>query len=170
MAAIQENSGKQGKRKIHSTRVDLTPMVDLGFLLITFFIFTNTLSTATVMKIAMPKDSADSTKIAASGAISLIASSSEIIYVQGDNQNPLVKKYDWNDMDGLRRQLIEAKQRLVAANGDDSKLFVMIKPHDKSRFGQVIRLLDEMTICGIRRYCTAEFAAGDMAYVSTQSQ
>src|SRR5215204_3396060 len=76
------------KAKKLSTRVDMTPMVDLGFLLITFFIFTSTMSTPTTMALNMPKDEKDPEKqneAKASGALSvLLGKDNEVFYYEGE--------------------------------------------------------------------------------------
>jgi len=95
MASIEEggDSGhKKGpgvkKAKKLSTRVDMTPMVDLGFLLITFFIFTTTMQTPSTMKLNMPKDTKkeeEQNKAKASGALTiLLGKDSHVVYYEGE--------------------------------------------------------------------------------------
>ena len=58
---VEEKGKKSGKRqaKKHSTRIDMTPMVDLMCLLITFFMLTTSFAKPKVMVITMPEKSED---------------------------------------------------------------------------------------------------------------
>jgi biopolymer transport protein ExbD len=147
---MQDITASGNGRWVQAGRVDLTPMVDLGFLLITFFIFTTTMSTQTAMKLLLPADSKDSMKVAGSGAITLYAHAGHIGFAWGAAARP--DSIAWSNRSLLREKLLSAKNSLVAAAGNDDKLFVQIKPAADASFGQVVDLLDEMTICGVRRY------------------
>jgi|WetSurSiteA1Bulk_404760.scaffolds.fasta_scaffold92007_2 biopolymer transport protein ExbD len=119
MAEVNTESkgGKKGKKKGAkkvSTRIDFTPMVDLGFLLITFFMLTTTMIKPQTMEIAMPsKDKVteeEQTKVKASRAITIIlGKDNKVFYYEGTRENdvdPIVEKTDFSAK-GLRKFLIE---------------------------------------------------------------
>ena len=159
MADMDTSSGgghKKGpgvkKPKKLSTRVDLTPMVDLGFLLITFFVFTTTMSKPTVMKMNAPKDDAqDQMKVKESAVMTiLLGKADQVYYYNGsltiDNATQIFKSSNFKDI----RQIILDKRNAVP-DGDKPKsdLMFIIKADKESKFKNAIDILDEMQINAI---------------------
>jgi len=128
MAEINTGGGdhKGGKKrsKKASTRVDLTPMVDLGFLLITFFMLATTLIKPQTMEINMPSndkvDKKDETKVKASKAITIIlAKNNKVFYYFGDTDpktkvEPTVIASDFSPKTGIRTMLLDRNKDIVA--------------------------------------------------------
>src|SRR4029078_5862615 len=113
------------KAKKLSTRVDMTPMVDLGFLLITFFIFTATMKSPTSMDLNMPKetDQKDETKIKQSGALTiLLGKDDHVYYYEGeltqDNASQIFKRTNFKD---IRDVIIKKKQDVIKHYTPDPK-------------------------------------------------
>jgi biopolymer transport protein ExbD len=141
-------SGKNVKNKSsnrRSTRVDLTPMVDLGFLLITFFVFTTTMARPTTLDLLEPMEGKQ-LSVGASGAMTIILSKDHtLFYYHGllSNANipgPIYK----TDLKNIRQLILQKK-----LNTDLSKLMFIIKGEVTSTYGDNIDLLDEMFICQI---------------------
>ena len=154
MAEMDTSSGgghKKGpgvkKGKKLSTRVDLTPMVDLGFLLITFFVFTTTMSQSTAMNMNEPKD--DSTqilKVKNSGAMTILLGKADQVYyyygqLEPDKLSEQFKSTNFREI----RDLIVSKKK--ATRIDD--LMYIIKSDKESTFKNAIDILDEMSICAV---------------------
>ncbi len=154
MAEMDTSSGgghKKGpgvkKGKKLSTRVDLTPMVDLGFLLITFFVFTTTMSQSTAMNMNEPKD--DSTqilKVKNSGAMTILLGKGDQVYyylgqLEADKVSQQFKSSNFKD---IRNIIVEKKK---ATPIDD--LMYIIKSDKESTFKNAIDILDEMVICAV---------------------
>ena len=133
---IQNNRHAQpNKKKLRpGLRVDLTPMVDLGFLLITFFIFATTISERNVLKLVMPKDSKDSTLIKKSGALVLLpAGLGKFYFYYGDD--PTMRGPQ--DIKSTRQILLK-KKRTVS----QKDFFVIIKPTPDADYSQIVQILD----------------------------
>ncbi|MFT3681260.1 MAG: biopolymer transporter ExbD [Ferruginibacter sp.] len=155
MAAI-ENAGSNrhahGKKMIKkSTRVDLTPMVDLGFLLITFFVFTTTMSKATAMKVEMPFDKTDITDDVCNSCVmtTLLCKDDKIKYYEGDLGAAVVQDADYNSI----RDIIQQKKKKVQqAVGNADRFILIIKPTEESSFKNFVDITDEAAINCVKRY------------------
>jgi len=155
---VKEDSGKGGKvrSKKQNTRVDMTPMVDLGFLLITFFMFTTTFSKPNVMDLglpAKPKDEqkAPETEIKLSNSISIIiGKDNKLFYHQEDqaglNDQTLVETTF--DRDGIRKVIEQAKA---------------IKPTDDAVYKNFVDILDEMAVTKNERYGVTDIKPWELA-------
>jgi biopolymer transport protein ExbD len=142
---------KKGKKL--STRVDLTPMVDLGFLLITFFIFTTTMSQPTAMRLALPDDRVtpeDQNKIKQSGALTiLLGRDNNVFYYEGELA-PDASNFKASNFKDIRDEIISRKRSA------DTNLVVVIKPSDGCTYKNVIDILDEMSINVVKRYAMVD--------------
>ncbi len=161
MAEITTTNSKKGGKRCtkKSTRVDLTPMVDLGFLLITFFVFTTTMSITTTMGMVTPKDSIhEPTEIPESTVITLLpAADNKLFYYEGAEKNAVYKTTDYSAA-GIRKILLDKKKR-VEANKKDAVL--IIKPSKFSTFKNLVNLIDESKICMYKIYFLDKASAED---------
>jgi len=168
MAEMDTSSGgghKKGpgvkKSKKLSTRVDLTPMVDLGFLLITFFIFTTTMSTPTAMKLFLPKDvdkPDEQNKLKESAALTVMPSKADQVYYY-EGLDP--SKIQTATFKTIRDIILDKKRRT-----DPKDFMVIIKPSKDATYKNTVDILDEMTIDAVKRYALVDLSPDEYKYIA----
>jgi biopolymer transport protein ExbD len=173
------------KAKKLSTRVDMTPMVDLGFLLITFFIFTATMSSPKTMDLNMPKDTdkkEDETKVKQSGALTIMLGKGDKVYYYEGELAPDGSNFKSSTFKEIRNEIIRKKQEVIKnyvadpkdeeikekakKNGDpnwekaalDRDFVVVIKPNEEATYKNTVDMLDEMTINNVKRFAMIKIA------------
>ncbi len=148
-----KHKGGKVRSKKASTRVDLTAMVDLAFLLITFFMLTTTLAKKKELDLAMPDNSVKTSQlpIAETRTMTvLLGSHNKIEWYMGlpGKTAPTVDNYG---KDGLRKALIENGKNVAATHAaPDNFMIVLIKPSDKSTYENLVTTLDETNITGVK--------------------
>ena len=166
MAELDTSGGghKKGpgvkKAKKLSTRVDLTPMVDLGFLLITFFIFTTTMSQPTAMKLFLPKDvdkPEEQNKVKLSAVLTImLGKNDQVYYYEGDDPT----KLQTSNYKAIRDVILDKKRRT-----DPKDFVVVLKPSQDATYKNTINILDEMTIDGLTRFALVDISPDEYKIV-----
>ena len=166
MAEISQGGGgghkKGGKVRVkkQSTKIDMTPMVDLAFLLLTFFILTTTFNKPKTMEVNMPDkvdDETQQTKINEKDILNLVLAEDDKIF-WWIGLEPPVNTTNYSQA-GVRKVLLEQTRA-------NPKMMVLIKPKDESRYENMVNILDEMDITDIKRYAIVEYSDDDKAIIT----
>ena len=165
------------RAKKASTRIDFTPMVDLGFLLITFFMLTTTLARPQIMALVMPDKAPDKAEIQDSKVLTLLLGAQNKVYWYEGIVHPELDSTDYS-ADGLRRVILDKMERVDAKWGqehyedsrsktakDGSLLTVLIKPTRNARYQNLVDALDEMAVCRVRYYMILDVSEQEEAFI-----
>jgi biopolymer transport protein ExbD len=166
ITSAKNKNGKKLNKK--STRVDLTPMVDLGFLLLTFFVFTTAMTKPTAMNLITPNDKdLTPTPICETCVLTVMLDDNDkIFYYEGmPGNNPVVKETAFTT-DGIRKVLLQKMAAVKAAKGTTDDMVLIIKPGESSAFKNFVDMADEVTINNIKHYFIDEMNEADKLLLS----
>ena len=157
MAEIDSSGGgkKGGKKrsKKMSTKLDMTPMVDLGFLLITFFMLTTTLAKPVTMQLNMPDktDTKETSPVKLSETLTVCPDENKVYYYQGipTEAGTVMQVTNYSDT-GIRKVIADLKAKV------GNNFTIVIKPTKKAKYRNMIDMLDECAITNNKRYALLE--------------
>lgn len=182
MAQMEAPAGGGGKHKggvrskKMSTRVDLTPMVDLAFLLISFFMLTTTLNKPKAMELNMPKKTnieEDKQDVGECQVMNILLDTLDQVWYYDGLKVAGLQKTTFAGEDGIRKEIIRKMKTVpkdcppgkkwVDANNDKVKqpeevvmgprdAIVLIKMLKGARYKNMVDILDEMDITGCKVY------------------
>ena len=179
MAELNSGEGGGGKdKKVRSkksnAKVDLTAMVDLAFLLITFFMLTTSLSKPQSMDLPMPdKDKNDDSEILVDENRTmtvLLGADNKMMYYMGKAEAPLEGPNDVAfGKEGIRKEILKKIASVGAKYGDPKKkgLIVLIKLTDKATYKNMVDILDEIAITKVQTYAIVDISKPEEELLKT---
>jgi biopolymer transport protein ExbD len=161
MAGVDLGSGggsrKKGKKrkakKRISIRIDMTPMVDVIMLLLTFFMLTTVFSTPQTMEINIPPENETKVEVGESSLITLrVIADGTIYYNIGVEMPKLIAFKDLH-------------QLLVESLKNNSKLICLLKVNRESTYDMMVNIMDEINLSGVTRFSLAPFTDADQRVI-----
>lgn len=151
MAEIDTGGGKKV-----STKVDMTPMVDLAFLLVTFFMLTTTFSKPQTMEVNMPDKTQDNKtmKVKESKTTTIVLAENDKVYYYTGVENPEVKLTNFSP-NGLRKVLLDKVKTI-------DEPIMIIKAKKDAKYKNVVDVIDEMAITGVKIYALVDITPADL--------
>lgn len=155
----EKTGGKQMSKRM-PVRVDLTAMVDLAFLLITFFMLTTTLAKPRSMPIALPVDGPPA-DIPQSRTMTLcLGKNNQVLWYMGMADHPLTAPTLISYGKNIRNMILENSKKVLAATGKE--MIVLVKPAEHSVYSNLVDAIDELSITKVSTYAISNISPKDI--------
>jgi biopolymer transport protein ExbD len=171
----RRRAGMSHTKKL-SVKIDMTPMVDLGFLLIAFFIMTTELSKPSVVKLNMPKEGPPM-KLADSNALTILLDDNDRVYYYWGNwkdasSNTRIFKTSFSQTNGIGNAIREKQAWLDVSDQKEKRngLMLLIKAGKDASYQNVMDALDEALINGVKKYTLLPPEPEEAAWMKKQGR
>lgn len=151
------------RSKKMSTRVDLTPMVDLAFLLISFFMLTTTMNKPKAMELNMPKKVQEDvkTEVGECQVMNILLDTLDQVWYYEGLQVAGLQKTTFSGDDGIRKEILKMIKKVpnecpLTSKGNKRDAIVLIKMMQGARYKNMVDILDEMDITDCKIYAIQE--------------
>jgi biopolymer transport protein ExbD len=164
MAAIQQpkpQTGKKPRARKHGFHLDMTPMVDLAFLLLTFFMLTTTFAKPRVMQLTMPVPDKHTTKVASHGAMTIVLGKNHQVHYYFGLYAPADPSVPAPTLQTTNFGARGIRQVLLAFRKQEPKGVVLIKTDSQATYRDMVGILDEMNITSQQKYALTDLTAAD---------
>lgn len=159
----------------HNPKIDMTPMVDLGFLLISFFVITTELSKPTAMDLFMPKESKVPMELGELNALTVLLDKDNRAWCyHGRWEDAVIQhtiiKTGFSGNNGLRKNIIAKQQWLDNYNKKEGRngLMLVIKPGSGASYKNVVDVLDEVSINGVKKYAVVKMSEEESVWLRSE--
>jgi len=149
--------GKAKKRKKSrrvGIRMDMTPLVDVAFLLLTFFMLTTSMARPQTMEINLPPDADVKIEIAESNLLTLRVNGKGDVFWSVGIETP--KKIDFKDLRSFLRERSSANPKLVT----------LVKVDRLGKYKMMVDMMDELNLANITRFSLAPLVDADKALLA----
>lgn len=165
---IRKRAGVR-KPQRNSLIIDMTPMVDLGFLLISFFVITAELNRPSAMNLVMPKDEGPPSELWDPYALTIILNGGKNFHYTGNWDKAMNGKMILPVTNGEIRGIIRQQQhrldnREIYKEGRDG-LMILIKPSAKANYKEVVDMLDEAIIGQVKKYAVVKLSVEESIWL-----
>ena len=155
----QRSSGKKGKghhrpKRRVGVRIDMTPMVDVAFLLLIFFMVTTVFRTPQAMEINLPPDNNNPTPIRESKILQLrVLGEDRVFWKRGPKTDPWV------------RTSIGSLKDVIKPLANNDNIVVLINIDREAKFNNMVSIIDQLDLARLGRFSIIELGPKEKAEV-----
>jgi biopolymer transport protein ExbD len=171
VSSVCNKGGVPGMKKT-TLRIDMTPVVDLGFLLIAFFILTTELSRPVVADLRMAHDAPNPTGIAQSRSLTILLGKQDEVFfyfgIEGSAfKNTQILRTSYNEETGIGNFIRQKQNKLEKRSINRAELIVLIKPGKDCSYQNLVNALNEMLVNRVTKYFILEPEKDELAFLTT---